>query len=89
MKSKVGVTPPALRYSRASTIKGTRLSQSLLIGISSRAIRLLCVSRRGLAAPDLNLSGVATRGDKMILPQELPIFDTLESLIIRAHFIRD
>ena len=31
--------------------------------------------------------GVATLGDRSILPQELPIFDTLESLIICAHFM--
>jgi hypothetical protein len=32
--------------------------------------------------------GVATLGDRVILPQVLPIFYTLESLIIDAHLIR-
>lgn len=49
---EAGVTPAALRYSRASPITGTRLSQSLLIGVSSRAIRLLCVIASRVAALD-------------------------------------
>lgn len=31
--------------------------------------------------------GVATLSDRGILPQDLPIFDELESLFIRTHFM--
>ncbi len=46
-----GVTPPALRYSRTSTIRCMRLSQSHQVGDLMMSRPALCVSHRGLAAP--------------------------------------
>lgn len=46
-----------------------------------------CVYRVVGGSPDTIMLGAATLGDMSILPQELPLFDTLESLFICAHFM--
>jgi len=75
---------------RTSSITNMRLPQSLSVGYREMSHPALCVVTLGVGSPRREKwQGWQPCGDGWILASGILILMRLESLIIRAHFMRD